>query len=30
MNKVESIDIDEAEDYEFAKIISKKFVKYKK
>ena len=30
MNKVESIDIDEEEDYEFAKIISKKFVKYKK
>ena len=30
MNKIESIDIDDQEDYEFAKVLSKKFIKYKK
>ena len=30
MNKIESIDIDDQEDYEFAKVLSKKFIEYKK
>ena len=29
MNKIDSIDIDNYEDYELAKILSKKFLKYK-
>ena len=30
MNQIESIDIDTKEDYEFAKVLSKKYIQYKK
>ena len=30
MNKIDSIDIDNREDYELAKLLSKKYLKIKK
>ena len=30
MNKIDSIDIDDKEDYELAKFLSKKYLKIKK
>ena len=30
MSQIESIDIDTKEDYEFAKVLSKKYIQYKK
>ena len=30
MNRIDSIDIDDKEDYELAKFLSKKYLRYKK